>query len=271
MRATVNLTMERRARAPFDEEGLFVRFNQQAEPAARLFCFPYAGGDANIFRSWVKDLPSTVEIIGVQYPGRSSQDGSAAISRCELVVELLHRAIVPLLDRDFVFFGHSNGALISFELARALAPERRKFHRHHVFSARLPAHMPRARKSISALPYAEFICELRSMGGTPPELLADERLMRMLVPRLRADFAIGENYVFKPGALLECDITTLHGATDHLVNGAHVPLWAELTTGIAQHRVIDGDHFFINSRRQDALAILHPLLRAVVSRRPGIS
>jgi len=264
MHSTSDSLPDRLSRSPSRDVGQLVRFNQHAQPIARLFCFPYAGGDANIFRSWVNGVPNGVEVIGVQYPGRGIHNGSGAISSCDEMVSLLRSAMLPWLDRDFAFFGHSNGALISFELARALAPEQRKLQRHHFLSARVAAHVSSGRKRIGALPFADFIREVRAIGGTPQELLDDQQLMRVLAPQLRAEFALGENYQFKPGPLLACEITTLQGTNDCVVNGALVERWTELTTGRAQHHVVDGDHFFLGSRQENVLSIVRSRLHEII-------
>ena len=235
---------------------LLIRFNPQLRPRLRLFCFPFAGGDANFFRSWAAEMPAGVEIVGVQYPGRDVRSPETAIADCSEMVRILRRAIQPLLQEPFMFFGHSNGALISFELARSLDIEHRKRQRHHFLSARRPAHLDNGGWRISHLADADFIRELGYMGGTPTELLGNDELMRLFIPRLRADLALGEDYVFVPGPLLECDVTTLQGADDPVIDGASVPRWAELTHGRTFNHVLPGTHFFIHSAKDRVIAIL---------------
>lgn len=243
-------------------------FNRPTAPRLRLFCFPYAGGDANLFREWAAHLPAAVQVIGVQYPGRGANSASAAVDNCSDMVAGLHAVMAPWLDTDFAFFGHSNGALISFELARRLSCNEVGRQRHHFLSARVAAHTATGRPKISALPHKEFVRELRNMGGTPAAVLQDSHLMNLIAPRLRADFALGDNYAYRPGPALACDISTLHGVDDHLVDGQLVQRWAELTRGGAQHHLIPGDHFFLNSRRADVLAIVRSKLLDSMSSEP---
>ncbi|MBI3776934.1 MAG: thioesterase [Gammaproteobacteria bacterium] len=239
-------------------------FNRESELRLRLFCFPYAGGDANIFRAWANAMPTGVEVIGVQYPGRGANDAVPPIDRCDEMVARLHMVMSPWLQGDFAFFGHSNGALISFELARRLVPDESRHQRHHFFSGRIPPHLSTGLKKISSLADEEFLRELRNIGGTPLELLGDRELMNLIVDRLRADFALGENYVFQPGRPLACDISTLHGDNDDLVDGDLVKRWSELTKGCAHHYVLSGNHFFLNSRRAEVLMILRLKLQQIV-------
>src|SRR2546423_15412499 len=86
----------------------------------RLFCFPYAGGGASVFRAWADSLPSSVEVRPVQLPGRETRFREPAFTRLPPLVEALAESLRPYLDRPFAFFGHSLGALVAFELARRL-------------------------------------------------------------------------------------------------------------------------------------------------------
>ena len=97
-----------------------IRYRQNAQACLRLFCFSYAGGGASVFRSWADFLPRDVEVCAIQLPGREYRIGEPAYRRLVPLVQDLSDAILPHLDRPFAFFGHSMGALVSFELARHL-------------------------------------------------------------------------------------------------------------------------------------------------------
>src|SRR5688572_21079781 len=82
--------------------------NPQAQ--LRLYCFPYAGGGKNIFRSWAGALPSGIELVPVQLPGRDTRIADPPFSQAEPLVESLGQAVAPHLNFTFAFFGHSMGA-----------------------------------------------------------------------------------------------------------------------------------------------------------------
>src|SRR5437763_15736405 len=86
----------------------------------RMFCFPYAGGSPVMFRGWSDGLPPGVDICSIQFPGRGSRLLEPPPTQMMPLVDATARALLPYLDRPFVFFGHSLGALISFELAQLL-------------------------------------------------------------------------------------------------------------------------------------------------------
>lgn len=89
----------------------------------RLFCFHYAGGGALSFRSWSDSLPPAVEVCAIELPGRGSRLLEPPFTQLELLIQELTRILLPWLDKPFAFFGHSMGALVSFELARILRKE----------------------------------------------------------------------------------------------------------------------------------------------------
>src|SRR5262249_12373891 len=147
---------------------------QHRNPSAalRLFCFPYAGGDIGIYRDWFKDLPASVEVVAVQYPGRGIRFGEALISSCGGMVSALSQYRVHFLDKPFAFFGHSSGALVSFELARELQRKGGAGQVHHFISGRRALHLPRPGVVLHSLPDDEFVAELVRFGGTSSELLS---------------------------------------------------------------------------------------------------
>src|SRR5215213_10719856 len=90
-----------------------------------LFCFPYAGGGASVFRDWIGALGSSVEVCPVQLPGREGRFREPAFTRLAPLVDSLVESLGSHLDRPFALFGHSLGALIAFEFARRLRVDRR--------------------------------------------------------------------------------------------------------------------------------------------------
>jgi medium-chain acyl-[acyl-carrier-protein] hydrolase len=114
------------------------------------------------------------------------------------------------------------------------------------------------------LPDAEFREELRRLGGTPPELLANAELMAVMLPALRADFALCHEYVCEPGAPLRCPITAFAGIADAEVAAEECGAWGEATSGPFSLHVLPGDHFFVNAeRRSVAELVAARLARAV--------
>jgi medium-chain acyl-[acyl-carrier-protein] hydrolase len=232
----------------------------------RLFCFPYAGGGAVIYRRWAESLPRSVEVLAVQPPGRGNRMREAPLLRVSAIVEALAAEVVPYLDRPFAFFGHSLGALVAFELARRLRRERGVEPARLFVSGRRAPHVSSDDGVTHDLPATEFIAELRRLKGTPPEVLEHEELMELMIPLLRADFEVCETYEFEPGPPLACPVTAFGGIEDRDVTREHIAAWREHTTGPFLMRMLPGDHFFIHSAEATLLQVvareLHELTAA---------
>src|SRR5438105_12636226 len=138
-----------------------------------LFCFPYAGGAAQIFRRWQEAFPpeKQVQVYAVQYPGRASRLPEPPFTDCRAMVEALAPSVVPLTDRPFAFFGHSMGAIVAFELARLLRGRHGREPARLFVSGRRAPQVPSHERPTYELPDEEFIEELRRLNGTPSEVL----------------------------------------------------------------------------------------------------
>lgn len=233
------------------------------DASLRLFCFPYAGGSASVFHGWSDTLPRDVEVVAVQYPGHGYRFGEPLISRCADMIDALMPSIVPWLDRPYAFFGHSNGALVSFELALALQRAHYPGPVHHFLSGKSPPHLPDTGQPLHQLSDEAFMRELSALGGTPQEFLDDPELMRLLLPMLRADFAISETYSYTwKGDRLVTQASILYGRKDDSFDPQDLAAWPELIDGKVDSAAYDGDHFFIHSHKQAVLEFVDRKLRA---------
>lgn len=233
----------------------------------RLFCFPYAGAGAALFRNWHNALAQDIEVIAIRTPGRESRLGESAISSLPILVEQLYEQLLPLLDKPFVFFGHSNGALTGFELARLLHRRGQALPQRLILSAKRPPQIgdPGAQdsgKAISQLPEPEFIAELQRLAGTPPEVLNNRELMELFLPTLRADFALSDQHRFVPGPVLPCPAAIFYGQRDR-ISLDHIQAWQELLAPAISLRAFSGGHFFIDEQRAELLAAVAAELQLV--------
>jgi medium-chain acyl-[acyl-carrier-protein] hydrolase len=227
----------------------------------RLFCFPYAGTGASIFRTWSDGLPADVEVCPVQFPGRGTRLMETPFTQLSPLVDALAQALVPLLDKPFAFFGHSLGALVGFELARQLRRQSGAQPVRLFVSADRAPQIPHRERPIHALPEGEFLVELRRLNGIPGKVLEEAELMQIMLPVLRADFAVYETYVHSTESPLNCPISTFGGLQDHRVSRGDLEAWRDQTSGSFSLRMFPGDHFFWNT--------IQPLLLEVLSQELG--
>jgi medium-chain acyl-[acyl-carrier-protein] hydrolase len=240
-------------------------FQHNPEASLRLFCFPYAGGAAYIFRDWADHLPADVEIYPVQLPGRGTRMREASFVRVPDLVTALCQELLPYLDKPFAFFGHSLGALISFELARKLSHDYQLEPLHLFVSGRSAPQMPDTRPDTYDLPEEEFVKELRRLNGTPAEVLEQPELLQLIIPTLRADFELCETYEHLTRPPLKCPITALGGLYDEDVPRERLEPWQEHTSASFSLRMLPGDHFFLHSAESMLLQILTLELQPVLS------
>ena len=213
----------------------------------RLFCLPHAGGGASTFREWPRLLPDSIEVCSVQLPGRETRIRERPFVELRPLVDALAEALAPWLDRPFAFFGHSAGALIAFELDRTLRGSGEPGPEHLFLSARAAPQLPRTGPTTWDLPHAVLIEDLRKLGGTRDEVLANDELMRPLLQAVRADLAVTERYIFPGGDPVDAPITALAGEDDPRAQPAELEPWRRLTRGQFRLHVLPGGHFFIQT------------------------
>jgi medium-chain acyl-[acyl-carrier-protein] hydrolase len=231
----------------------------QPNKAARLklFCLPYAGGSASIFRLWGRSLPADIEVMPVQYPGREGRIMEKPFDRVETLVDTLLAAIRPHLnDKPFAFYGHSLGGLTSFVLARRLRREGLPMPVHLFVSGFRAPQLPDCDPPIHHLAEPEFISELRRLNGTPEAVLENKELIQLLLPTLRADFAAAETYQYTEDVPLGCSITALGGLEDPEVTEADMTAWQTQTTNRFRVLMLPGDHFFLHNSKDALLAAI---------------
>ena len=166
----------------------------------RLFCFSYAGAGAAMYRTWLDALPPTIELCAVQLPGRENRLREPAFASMQRLVDALVPALTPTMDRPFALFGHSMGALVAYEVARALyATPHAAQPLHLLVSGRRAPHLSDDEAPMRGLSDAQFVAEIgRRYGGIPAEVLRHQELLDLLLPSLRADIAAIETHTPVP-------------------------------------------------------------------------
>ncbi|WP_197489968.1 thioesterase II family protein [Rheinheimera sp. SA_1] len=223
----------------------FVRWQQREHATKRIFCFPFAGGGAGFYRHWAQCLPADIELIAVQLPGRENLLDQPPMTSLTAIVDTLFDSIEPYLDKPFVFFGHSLGALLAYELARMLRSKLDLSPQSLIVSAKRGPHLPGQGVVTHALSDQDFIDELALLNGTPVEFLQDQELMQFLLPQLRADFLVNETYAYLPGSPLRCPIVAMGGIRDPMVTVEELRGWQQHTSQSFSCQLFDGDHFYL--------------------------
>jgi len=220
------------------------------DPAAplRLWCLPYAGGGTSAWNAWMAPLAGVAEIAGLRPPGRESRLREPPARRCEAIVADLLPRLEPHLGRRYAFAGHSLGALLAFELARAIRARGWPAPAALVVSGARAPDQPRREPDLHGLPEAEFIVELdRRYQGIPPAVRNEPELLALLLPVMRADLEVFETYAYAPEPPLGVPILALGGRADPHVAPAELEAWRGQTTAAFAAELFPGGHFFVQS------------------------
>jgi surfactin synthase thioesterase subunit len=223
----------------------------------RVFCFPFAGGNAEMFNTWHRHFPDDVQVFPVHLPGRPPRMREAAFTKLDALVAAVADMLRPLLREPFALFGHSMGGLVAFELARLLSKRSAVTPTALFVSACRAPHVPSREPPMHRLADEAFVERLRAIGGTDVEVAENRELMELLLPTLRADFEVVETYVPPAGRhALTCPLTVFGGIDDRLVLPDDLDAWRDQTTGDFTRIMYPGDHFYFAAVRQSLCRVM---------------
>ncbi|MFE7029577.1 alpha-hydroxy-acid oxidizing protein [Streptomyces sp. NPDC057621] len=234
-------------------------FPTSEEPAARLVCFPHAGGTATAFTALAAALPEDIGLLAVQYPGRQERRAEACADDIGTIARHTAAALAPYTDRPLFLLGHSMGALAAFETARLLE-EHGAVARLFVSAARPPSH-DWEEPDLDALHDDELVAGLRRLGGVPDVLLADPELRAEVLRLLRADHRLLQRYRCAPDTVLTAPVTVLLAADDPKNTLEQVGDWSRHTTAAHTVEVHPGGHFALTGHAAGTAELLGRRLR----------
>lgn len=233
----------------------------------RLFCLPYGGRGASLYRDWPRELDGGVEICPVQLPGREERADELGIVNVDEAVESIAQVLKPYLDRPFAFYGHSMGGLLAYRLAHRLGGEYGPLLRHlfvGAFSAPTGAVNPLDDRILAVMrslgfpgmPAQQDLLRLRRERPGEYERALRREFDDRVAAKLDAstsgcgygDLRIVQSYRHDPAETpLATGVTAFHGAGDPVVPENDMRAWEGLTSGPFELRVVPGDHFFLHT------------------------
>jgi medium-chain acyl-[acyl-carrier-protein] hydrolase len=230
----------------------------------RLVCFPHSGGGPTSFRDWEDAFGGRVEIWRALMPGRGQRSAEPLARDWGPLVAELAQGIAAAVPPPFAFFGHSLGAAVAFEVARALAADGLE-PVHLLVSARA------APDIASALPVPPDDSDLlrrveQVYGGVPEAIRSSPELLRYFMVIIRADLELSASYRFRPGPALRVPVTALGGDNDPAVPAADLARWAAHTDGSCQLHLLPGGHFYLDDNEEALVGIAQRALAR--TRRP---
>src|SRR2546423_15091423 len=205
-----------------------------------VYCFAHAGGGVTWVRSFAAALPSSYGVCAVLLPGRESRcrepfAGSVADVARTVAAELAR--VAP--PRPSVLYGQSLGALIAFEVARAveragvLAPD---------LLVAVGAPAPSERPPRLSGTDDELVRRLAELDPAAAAALDDPMLRQLALPALRDDTRLYDEYGWGKTRRGHVPVLSVRGADDPIVGPAAPRRWGEATTSVFRFVEIPGGH-----------------------------
>lgn len=237
------LHAERNAQTTTENEG---PVRTMSNTPLSLVCLPFAGSGAGFYRTWAKLPADGVRVVPVQLPGREErflddpfEDVADAVTR--LVPDI---AKLVGVDAPFALFGHSLGAVLAYELAREFQAQGATGLRH-LYVSGSPGPWNGRTERATGLDDAAFLARVSEFAGYWHEALDDPDLCEVLLPLLRADVAMHENYKPSSTNSLLIPVTSLRGAEDTLVSSDQAQEWSSTTTERFTYAELPGGHMYL--------------------------
>ncbi|MFD6939105.1 thioesterase II family protein [Streptomyces goshikiensis] len=226
------------------------------QPTA-LICLPFAGAGASFFRKWQPLAPDGMRIVAVQLPGREERFLDPTHTDAAAAMDEAWHWLEPQLDDEerIAVFGHSMGAVLAYELAHRISdrgglPVERLF-----VSGSAGPWKPRAKRA-TGLTDEEFLTRVRGFAGYEHSAMRDPEMLELLIPLLRDDVELHENYRPSYEAPLGAPITALRGAEDELVDAAECAQWAQATSADFSQLELAGGHMYLTEAAEEVLQVV---------------
>ena len=245
----------------------FIQLNQVSNPSELWFCFHCLGGAASNFYPWLPLVPTGVQVYALQLPGREGRSDESFIDKfSHVITDCFNDLPQTVMSHPFVFYGHSMGALIAYEMLLKLEAQPFTFEKHSLVVTGCKAPCRIAKPDYRQYSDEDLIDLLRSYGGTPAAILSDLPLLKSFLPRVRADMSILNSYYRQSMDLLRCPIYAAGGAHDSYVALSDAENWITYTQQGSHFIAYPGGHFFVNQRRSEILKdLIIPSLKGLES------
>jgi surfactin synthase thioesterase subunit len=226
-----------------------------------LVCLPFAGGGASFFYPWNGKAGKEIEIVAIQLPGREWRvDEEPYLDVNTAVDDLFPELAAELPGGPLMLFGHSLGALLAYELAHrfSAAPG---FEVTRLIVSGSPGPWTRRTRRATGLPDDDFLVRVSEFAQYEAEVMQNPEVRKLVLPTLRADVKMHEEYVPTRNEPLAAPITSLRGRDDQLVLADQAAEWAKATSRGFELTELPGSHMYVTEGADDILRVARDAAR----------
>jgi surfactin synthase thioesterase subunit len=229
----------------------------QGRPDTRqVVCLPHAGGDVTAFAGLAAALAPDLEVWAVRLPGRGGRFAEPMPRRFDALVRAVTDGIRPLLRPGSVFYGQSFGALLGYEVARALPPELRP-------TLLVPACASAPPAWQGTVPDGDAgAADLLRRCGLADTLPDSGDIRELALAVVRADLTVCRDYRYRAHPACAVPIHALIGADDPMIRPFDTAAWAGVTTGPFAASVVPGGHLLASALSTGPADLLRSLSRS---------
>lgn len=220
--------------------------SEKKEISHKLFCFHHAGGTASAYKPWA-EYHKGVTTYPVELPGKATRMRETFITHYERLVPDIAKAIdAEVGETTFSLFGHSLGAIMAFKTAFILETLYKRKPATLIVAGR---HAPQDDFKDPYQTYMgddKLVEELKRVNGTPKDILANEEILKVLLPSIKNDYKLNESFDYKD-EMLNTPIVAHVSNHDPDANPDQMERWKLVTKGDFKIKQFEGDHFFVHS------------------------
>ncbi|MCX4696218.1 thioesterase II family protein [Streptomyces sp. NBC_01408] len=222
-----------------------------------LLVLPHAGGNAHAYSEWRSHLPADVRLLIGQYPGRGARFAEDLPRDIADLAGPVVAALPAGSTDDLVVLGHSMGSLVAFEVVRALEAAGRAPRALIASACRAPFLANPCAVHPERLSDDALVAAIKERGGTDDGILDEPELREIILPAIRADFAIDDVYRCEESAArVTCPVTVIGGDADPVAPAASLDRWAQITDARFSSYVLPGGHFYFQRQLPEFFAVV---------------
>lgn len=193
-------------------------------------------------------------MVNFTFPGKGSRILETPLTDIHAIVDEAFDQMAVHLTDPYLLYGHSMGAMLAHLLVQRLQREKRPLPSKMVISS-FPApshHHDRHRRQMDN---TTFIAHMKRLGGLPPAVLDEPKLLEVIIPILRADINAIDGYRYMPHEPYNVPILAMFGSQESGLTGTIMD-WQDETTEPLTVRRLDGDHFFIYPQAERVMQLI---------------